>query len=79
MPEVDPHSYVDIERNHDGEWTLTLSQIDGESPWRVLDPDTRGTHKQGPRAEEAYPITIPRNMPVRIENDGDYRIGYTIT
>jgi hypothetical protein len=32
----------------------------------------------GPRAEEAYPVTIPMNMPVRIENDGDYPIGYTI-
>jgi hypothetical protein len=78
MPEVPARSSVDIERSHDGERTLTLSQIDGESPWRVMDPVTGGTHKQGPRAEEAYPITIPMNMPVRIENDGDFPIGYAI-
>ena len=76
--EVPAHTSVEIERSHEGERTLTLNQIDGESPWTVMDPVTGGTVKQGPKAEGSLPITIPMNMPVRIENDGDYPIGYTL-
>jgi hypothetical protein len=81
MPRIAAHQSETIERSHDLVRTLTVSQVDGASAFFITDARIPGMTPllQGPSAAGARPVSIPKNMSVRIENLGDYPIDYTIT
>ncbi len=78
MPEVAAHTTVEVERSHDEDRTLTMNKIEGDSAFMVTDAPSGGIVLTGPTAEGSRQITIPKNMPIKIENLGDYPIGYTL-
>ena len=79
MPEVPARSTVEVERSHDGARTLTLYSMGGDSPFFVTDGPSGGICMTGPTAEGSRPYTIPQNQTIKIENAGDYPIGYDVT
>ena len=78
MPEVAAHTTVEVDRVHDAERTLTLYSIGGDSPFMVTDGPSGGICLQGPMAEGSRPYTVPKNQTIKIENLGEFPIGYDI-
>jgi hypothetical protein len=79
MPEeVAAHTTVEVDRSHDADRTLILNRIDGDSAFMVTDAPSGGMVLTGPTAEGSRQISIPKNMRIKIENLGDYPIGYDL-